>query len=194
MSNISPSVPSLLSNSIESEVDRTLYVGNIDEKVTEDLLYELFVQVAGPLESVCIPPSKENERKKTYAFVCYKHACSVPYTIQIMTGVQLFDKTLALQYRPQSIHARFERNSQSSLQRSFSAPGVQFHQNSPMHVTQLQAFNNSFRSVMLGSQTVRDEQRDRDYRSYDEDRRSRDNNRYRERDRSRSRENRYHRY
>lgn len=35
----------LIPNYPEAEVDRTLYVGNLDEKVTESLLTDLFVQV-----------------------------------------------------------------------------------------------------------------------------------------------------
>ena len=36
---------------MSSEVDRTLWVGNLHEKVTEEILYELFLQVTPILSS-----------------------------------------------------------------------------------------------------------------------------------------------
>ena len=38
---------------MEDEAERTLYCGNLDNRVTEDILYELFVQVRNVLFSRC---------------------------------------------------------------------------------------------------------------------------------------------
>ncbi|KAL0973301.1 hypothetical protein UPYG_G00201670 [Umbra pygmaea] len=56
---------------VSDETDRTLFVGNLDPNVTEELLFELFLQ-AGPLYKVKIP--KDNDGKqKGFGFVCFKH-------------------------------------------------------------------------------------------------------------------------
>ncbi|ESO90602.1 hypothetical protein LOTGIDRAFT_233621 [Lottia gigantea] len=80
-----------------SEDDRTLFVGGLSDRVTEELLYELFLQ-AGPLEKVKIPTDKEG-RSRRFAFVTFLHDVSVPYSKQVMDGIQLFGRTLSLQNR-----------------------------------------------------------------------------------------------
>uniref|UniRef100_A0A146L9E0 RNA-binding protein 7 n=1 Tax=Lygus hesperus TaxID=30085 RepID=A0A146L9E0_LYGHE len=70
-----------------SQDQNTVYVGNLSDKVTEELLYELFLQ-AGPVENVNIP------KQKPFGFVRFKHQCSVPYVINLLEGISLFGKTL----------------------------------------------------------------------------------------------------
>ncbi|XP_033758757.1 RNA-binding protein 7-like [Pecten maximus] len=79
------------------EKDRTVWVGNLTDKVTEPLLYELFLQ-AGPLEKVKLALDKDG-RTRRYAFVTFKHECSVPYTIELMNGIELFGNNIRLQTR-----------------------------------------------------------------------------------------------
>lgn len=63
----------------EDERDaRTLFVGNVAEKVTDELLYELMVQ-AGPIEEINIPKDRETKKQKSFGFVLYKHKCAVEY-------------------------------------------------------------------------------------------------------------------
>ncbi|KAI0211547.1 RNA-binding protein 7 [Lamellibrachia satsuma] len=85
-----------------NEVDKTLWCGNLSDEVTEECLYELFLQ-AGPLEKVKIVTDKETNKPK-YAFITFCHGQSVPYTIELMNGIQLYDKQLRLQTRPGSRH------------------------------------------------------------------------------------------
>lgn len=87
---------------MSGDVDRTLWVGNLSDKVTDEILYELFLQ-AGPLEKVFIAKEKDG-RQKSFAFVTFSHDVSVPYTIQLMDGLHLFDRPLRLQSRPGSMH------------------------------------------------------------------------------------------
>uniref|UniRef100_A0A182K8X9 RRM domain-containing protein n=1 Tax=Anopheles christyi TaxID=43041 RepID=A0A182K8X9_9DIPT len=77
-----------------SEDDRTLWCGNISEKVTEEMLYELFLQ-AGPVENVKIPRDADR-RQRSYAFITFAHACSVEYAMDIFEGTALFQRTLTL--------------------------------------------------------------------------------------------------
>lgn len=85
---------------MEEERDRTLWCGNMDSQVTENLLYELFIQ-AGPLENVRIPKDSSG-RPRSYAFVTFKHPQSVGYALALMNGINLFGKSLKLQRRPDS--------------------------------------------------------------------------------------------
>lgn len=57
---------------------RTLFVGNIGEKVTEELLYELMLQ-AGPIEEINIPKDKETKKQKSFGFILFKYKCAVEY-------------------------------------------------------------------------------------------------------------------
>ncbi|XP_068632644.1 RNA-binding protein 7 [Battus philenor] len=79
------------------EDSRTLWCGNLPEQITEELLYELFLQ-AGPLEKVRIPRDRDG-RQKNFAFITYCHDVSVPYAIQLFRGTALFHRTLSLQCR-----------------------------------------------------------------------------------------------
>ncbi|XP_064594725.1 LOW QUALITY PROTEIN: RNA-binding protein 7-like [Liolophura sinensis] len=80
-----------------SEDSRTIYVGNISDRVSEEILYELFLQ-AGPLEKVTIPKDKEGRRRK-FGFVTFKHDVSVPYTLQLFEGLSLYGRSLNLKSR-----------------------------------------------------------------------------------------------
>ena len=59
--------------------DYILWAGNLEDKVTEELLYELFLQ-AGPLDYVKKP------KEKNFAFICYKHKDSVKYAMKLFEG------------------------------------------------------------------------------------------------------------
>ncbi|CAL8335085.1 unnamed protein product [Boreogadus saida] len=88
---------------IEEEADRTLFIRNLDQRVSEEILFELFVQ-AGPLCKTKIP--KDNEGKqKTFGFAVYRHEVSVPYAMQLLDGTTLFGKTIAVQFRSGSSHS-----------------------------------------------------------------------------------------
>ncbi|XP_069940340.1 RNA-binding protein 7 isoform X2 [Cherax quadricarinatus] len=78
---------------------RTVWVGNFDpERVTQELLYELFLQ-AGPLHYVRIPKDRATGKLKNFAFVCYRHDVSVAYAIELLNGIQLFKRNLKVQSR-----------------------------------------------------------------------------------------------
>ncbi|XP_067674063.1 RNA-binding protein 7-like [Haliotis asinina] len=79
-----------------------LWVGGLSDKVTEELLYELFLQ-AGPLDRVTIPKDKDGRNKK-FAFINFRHEESVAYTMQLYEGIRLFGQYLRLQTRSGSSH------------------------------------------------------------------------------------------
>ncbi|XP_060107018.1 RNA-binding protein 7 [Heteronotia binoei] len=86
-----------------AEADRTLFVGNLDPRVTEELLFELFHQ-AGPVIKVKIPKDKDG-KPKMFAFVNFKHEESVPYGMSLLNGIKLFGRPLKIQFRSGSSHA-----------------------------------------------------------------------------------------
>ncbi|KAM7351282.1 uncharacterized protein ACRADG_004203 [Cochliomyia hominivorax] len=96
----------------DDEEKRTLFCANLDERVTEELLYEIFLQ-AGPIESARIPKDP-NGRQRTFGFITYVHKCTPPYAMQLYQGLQLFRKTLTIKY---------QRNTQPSPMRNYTSPG-----------------------------------------------------------------------
>uniref|UniRef100_A0A4W5NIR2 RNA binding motif protein 7 n=1 Tax=Hucho hucho TaxID=62062 RepID=A0A4W5NIR2_9TELE len=159
---------------VADEADRTLFVGNLDPKVTEELLFELFLQ-AGPMFKVKIP--KDNDGKqKAFGFVCFKHEVSVPYGMNLLNGATLFGRTLKVQFRAGSSHINSPGNSQNqspvntpnphgvggrydkgpdqgSIQRSFSSPDSlqrQAMMNNMWQMQQLLGVNGGFPAGGIG--------------------------------------------
>ncbi|XP_038634768.1 RNA-binding protein 7 [Scyliorhinus canicula] len=96
---------------VSSDADKTLFVGNLDQRVTEELLFELFLQ-AGPLLAVKIPKDKDGKSKQ-FAFVHFKHVESVHYGKDLLNGIQLHGKAIKIQFRSGSIHESREGSPQS---------------------------------------------------------------------------------
>ncbi|XP_027622815.1 RNA-binding protein 7 isoform X4 [Tupaia chinensis] len=92
-----------------AEADRTLFVGNLETKVTEELLFELFHQ-AGPVIKVKIPKDKDGKPKQ-FAFVNFKHEVSVPYAMNLLNGIKLFGRPIKIQFRSGSSHASHDVSS-----------------------------------------------------------------------------------
>ncbi|XP_071371952.1 RNA-binding protein 7 [Centroberyx affinis] len=97
---------------IEDETDRTLFIRNLDQRVTEELLFELFLQ-AGPLLRTKIPKDTDG-KQKTFGFAIYKHEVSVPYAMQLLNGTSLFGRSIHVQFRSGSSHNSSPGNSQNS--------------------------------------------------------------------------------
>ncbi|KAF7652355.1 hypothetical protein LDENG_00097880 [Lucifuga dentata] len=96
---------------IEEETDRTLFIRNLDSRVTEELLFELFLQ-AGPLIKTKIPKDSDG-KQKSFGFAVYKHEVSVPYAMQLLNGTSLFGRAIHVQFRSGSSHSS-TGNSQNS--------------------------------------------------------------------------------
>ncbi|KAG6546859.1 hypothetical protein Mapa_011475 [Marchantia paleacea] len=79
---------------MSGNIQATLYIGNLDERVDERLLYEIMVQ-AGPLVEVYIPRDKESKRHKGYGFAEYRSEESAQYALNLFSGlVTLYNRTL----------------------------------------------------------------------------------------------------
>ncbi|XP_006866503.1 PREDICTED: splicing regulator RBM11-like [Chrysochloris asiatica] len=87
----------------QEEANRTVFVGNLETRVREEILYELFLQ-AGPLTKVTICKDREG-KPKSFGFVCFKHPESVSYAIALLNGIRLYGRPINVQYRVGSSHS-----------------------------------------------------------------------------------------
>ena len=81
---------------VDEEQLRTLWCGGIGEKVTEEVLYELFLN-AGPLERVTIPKDRETKKPKNFGFIVYEHEESVKFAFDLFNGTELHRGRIRLQ-------------------------------------------------------------------------------------------------
>lgn len=79
----------------EQNRDASIYVGNLDNKVDESLLYELMIQVA-PVVGVTIPRDRVNQTQQGYAFVEFQSERDAIYATKILNGIQLYGNTLRI--------------------------------------------------------------------------------------------------
>jgi splicing factor 3B subunit 4 len=74
--------------------DATLWVGGgLNERVTEELLWELFSQM-GPLVDVSVPVDKVNDRPAGFAFVEFRSEEDAEYAMKVLNMVPLYGKSM----------------------------------------------------------------------------------------------------
>ncbi|XP_022861502.1 RNA-binding protein 7 [Olea europaea var. sylvestris] len=72
----------------------SVYVGNLDERVSERVLYDILIQ-AGRVVDLYIPRDKETDKPKGYAFAQYESEEIAEYAVKLFTGlVTLYNRTL----------------------------------------------------------------------------------------------------
>lgn len=77
----------------ERNQDATIYVGGLDEKVSESLVWELFVQ-AGPVVNVHMPKDRVTLMHQGYGFVEFLTEDDADYAIKIMNMIKLYGKPI----------------------------------------------------------------------------------------------------
>lgn len=77
--------------------EKTVFCGNLSDRMTEEMLFELFLQAA-PLSRVSIPV-REGGKQATFGFVTFKHLVSVEYAIQLLDGTHIFGKAMNVKRR-----------------------------------------------------------------------------------------------
>ncbi|XP_052081415.1 splicing factor 3B subunit 4-like isoform X10 [Mytilus californianus] len=75
----------------ERNQDATVYVGGLDDKVTEAILWELFLQ-AGPVVNVHMPKDRVTQSHQGYGFVEFMGEEDADYAIKIMNMIKLYGK------------------------------------------------------------------------------------------------------
>jgi len=71
----------------------TLFVGNIHDNVSEDIMFELFLQV-GPIKRLSMPKDRNTGAGRGFGFVTFKHEVSVDYAINVFRDTKLFGRYL----------------------------------------------------------------------------------------------------
>ncbi|KAK1760484.1 hypothetical protein QBC47DRAFT_355662 [Echria macrotheca] len=77
----------------EQNKDATVYVGNIDERFTQELLTELMTQV-GPVRQVHMPQDRVSQTHQGYGFVEFDTPASAEYASKVLNGVRVWGKPI----------------------------------------------------------------------------------------------------
>lgn len=73
---------------------RTVYIGSLDERVSDRVLYDILIQ-AGRVVDLYIPRDKETDRPKGFAFAEYESEEIAEYSVKLFSGlVTLYNRTL----------------------------------------------------------------------------------------------------
>lgn len=73
--------------------DATVYVGGLDEKMNEELLWELMLQ-CGPVVNVHMPKDKVSGKFVGYGFVEFRGEEDAEYALKVMNMIRLFNKPI----------------------------------------------------------------------------------------------------
>lgn len=77
----------------EQDKDSTIYIGNLDERVSDSLVWELFLQ-AGRIVNVHLPKDRVTQSHQGYGFVEFNSEEDAEYAARIMNQVRLFGKPI----------------------------------------------------------------------------------------------------
>ncbi|KAK2076141.1 hypothetical protein QBZ16_001073 [Prototheca wickerhamii] len=80
-------------HSTDRNQEATVYVGNMDPQVTEELLWELCVQ-AGPVVNVYMPKDRVTGEHQSYGFVEFRAEEDADYAVKILNMTKLFGKPI----------------------------------------------------------------------------------------------------
>lgn len=79
----------------ERNQEASIYAGNLDAKIDEEVLWELMVQ-CGPVANIHLPRDKITNTHQGYGFVEFKNEEDADYAIRIMNMIRLFGKPIRL--------------------------------------------------------------------------------------------------
>ena len=77
----------------DQDKDSTLYVGNLDERCTDALIWELMLQ-AGPIINVHLPKDRVTQSHQGYGFVEFASEEDADYAAKIMNQIRLWGKPI----------------------------------------------------------------------------------------------------
>lgn len=77
----------------EQDKEATVYIGNIDERVTDALIWELMLQ-AGRIVNVHLPKDRVTQSHQGYGFVEFVSEEDAEYAARIMNQVRLYGKPI----------------------------------------------------------------------------------------------------
>jgi splicing factor 3B subunit 4 len=85
--------PRLISHCREQDKEATVYIGNLDERVTDNLVWELMLQ-AGRIVNVHLPKDRVTQTHQGYGFVEFISEEDAEYAARIMNQVRLYGKPI----------------------------------------------------------------------------------------------------
>jgi splicing factor 3B subunit 4 len=83
----------LLNRHREQDKEATVYIGNLDERVTDSLVWELMLQ-AGRIVNVHLPKDRVTQAHQGYGFVEFISEEDAEYAARIMNQVRLYGKPI----------------------------------------------------------------------------------------------------
>ncbi|ORZ00690.1 hypothetical protein BCR43DRAFT_452798 [Syncephalastrum racemosum] len=78
---------------IERNQEATVYIGNLDERCTDTLVWELMLQ-AGPVVNVHLPKDRVTQTHQGYGFCEFMTEEDADYAIKIMNQIRLYGKPI----------------------------------------------------------------------------------------------------
>jgi splicing factor 3B subunit 4 len=83
----------ILTRSREQDKEATVYVGNLDERVTDALVWELMLQ-SGRIVNVHLPKDRVTQTHQGYGFVEFISEEDAEYAARVMNQVRLYGKPI----------------------------------------------------------------------------------------------------
>jgi splicing factor 3B subunit 4 len=77
----------------ENDKESTCYIGNLDERITDALVWELCIQ-AGPVVSVHLPKDRVTQAVQGYGFVEFRSEQDAEYACNILNGIRMYGKPI----------------------------------------------------------------------------------------------------
>ncbi|KAI9492492.1 hypothetical protein BDB00DRAFT_828457 [Zychaea mexicana] len=82
-----------MAQQIERNQEATVYIGNLDERCTDSLVWELMLQ-AGPVVNVHLPKDRVTQTHQGYGFCEFMTEEDADYAIRIMNQIRLYGKPI----------------------------------------------------------------------------------------------------
>ncbi|KAF2736974.1 RNA-binding domain-containing protein [Polyplosphaeria fusca] len=77
----------------EQSKDMTIYIGNLDERVSDQLVWELFIQM-GRIDNIHLPKDRVTQTHQGFGFVTFKSEEDAEYAAKILNQIRLFGKPM----------------------------------------------------------------------------------------------------
>ncbi|KAF7542575.1 hypothetical protein G7046_g10144 [Stylonectria norvegica] len=77
----------------EQDKDATVYIGNIDERASSTMVYEIMLQM-GPIHNIHMPRDRVTQTHQGFGFVEFRTPTDAEYAANVMNGVKLYGKSL----------------------------------------------------------------------------------------------------
>jgi splicing factor 3B subunit 4 len=77
----------------DQDKEATVYIGNIDERATPQMIYEIMVQM-GPIHNIHMPRDRVTQTHQGFGFVEFRSPQDAEYAANVMNGIKLYGKSL----------------------------------------------------------------------------------------------------